>query len=95
MNITDVRINIKNQTLNKVLASVSITICGVLVITGLQIIDGAQGIFVSMPQYKDFEGKYRDRVYALSKETKEYISRTVLTEYEKQIGSADNGDSYY
>ncbi|MCL2076843.1 MAG: SpoVG family protein [Oscillospiraceae bacterium] len=98
MNITAVRVSVKRKPENKTLANAALTIDGELVITGLQVVSGAKGVFVSMPQYRDSNGEYHDRVYVLTKKTKELISDLILTEYEKQknnVATHDGSDSDY
>ena len=63
-------------------ANASITICDSFVVTGLKVVKGKNGLFVTMPQYKTADGEYKDSCYPLSKELREDISEKVLTAYE-------------
>ncbi|MCL2086178.1 MAG: SpoVG family protein [Oscillospiraceae bacterium] len=91
------KVNVRRKVENKILANASITLNNELVVTGIQIVDGAKGIFVSMPQYRDNEGQYHDRVYSLTKEMRDKINNAVLEEFENQTNTnaADNGDDEY
>jgi len=86
MNITEVKIHKLDSDNMKAYAS--ITIDKQLVITGLKVIHGKNGYFVAMPSRKDEKEqdekkKYKDIVFPITKEAREYIQARVLEEYEK------------
>lgn len=87
------RVTVKRKPEGKILANASITLDNEIVITGLQIVAGSKGLFVSMPQYRDSEGEYHDRFYALNKETREKINTSVLEEYQNQTSHNDHTDN--
>ena len=62
----------------------TINICG-CAINGLAVKEGANGLFVQMPQYKDGEGKYHDYVYGTNTYVQAAIKEAVLDEYRKQL----------
>ena len=64
-------------------AFASVAINDAIVINGVRVVDGANGLFVSMPQSKDKEGNFRDIVFAKDGELKAAIAGVVLGEYEK------------
>ena len=71
------------------LASASITLDDAFVVHGLSIINGREGLFVSMPQqsYVDSEGekKYSDTAFPLSKDLRDSISSVVIKAYRQKI----------
>ena len=81
----------KNNYDGKVKANASITIDEALVVTGLRIIEGSKGLFVSMPQRKVKE-EYKDLVFPLNKELREQISTAVLKEYSGDESESDDDD---
>ena len=71
------------------LAYASITLDDSFVDHGLSIINGREGLFVSMPQqsYVDSEGekKYSDTAFPLSKDLRDSISSVVIKAYRQKI----------
>ena len=55
---------------------------GEFAIKGVRILDSEKGAFVSMPQYKDKDGKYQDIAHPTTKEGREQLNQAVLAEYE-------------
>jgi len=76
MVVTDVKI--KKYEVNAIKGFATITLDKVFVVSGLTIIEGSKGLFVSMPQNKGKDGKYHDTVFPLNKELREEISKSVL-----------------
>lgn len=64
----------------KVCGRASVQICG-LWIEGITIKQGLKGFFINMPQYRQADGRYRDLVYAITKELQEKISDAVIAAY--------------
>ena len=69
---------------NGILANVSVTFGGVFVVTGLKIIEGKKGAFVSMPQYK-YKGEWKDSCFPITGEFREELSEAVLEAYEAEV----------
>lgn len=80
MKITDVKVNPYEKKALRGFAS--ITIDDEFVVTGLRILSGKKGLFVSMPSQEGRDGEYYDTCFPLNKETREYISNEVLAAYE-------------
>jgi stage V sporulation protein G len=55
-----------------------------LLVKGLRVVDGKNGLFVSMPRQQTKAGRWFDTVSALTKEMKEEIGRVVLEAYQQQ-----------
>ena len=62
-------------------AIVSITIDECFVVTGIKIMEGRNGLFVSMPSRKTKDGDYKDICFPITKDTRESIQEIVLGEY--------------
>ncbi|MFA5038837.1 MAG: SpoVG family protein [Candidatus Omnitrophota bacterium] len=64
-------------------AFADIEINGILLIKGLRILNGKNGLFISMPRLKGNNSQWYETVRALTKETKQKIVSAVLAAYEK------------
>ena len=52
-------------------------------IKGFKIVDGANGLFVSMPSQKNEEGEWNDTVWA-SKETRSKVNEVAISHYNNE-----------
>ncbi len=66
----------------KLKAFVDISLGGV-VVKGLRIVDGSNGLFVSMPQHQGKDGKWYSTVYPTTKEIQKQLSDLVLAAYQE------------
>jgi stage V sporulation protein G len=48
---------------------------------GISIIEGKNGLFVSMPQVKDAKGEYRDVFHPVTSEGRKALKEAILTEF--------------
>lgn len=89
MDITEVKIRKYENNATRAFASVTFDDC--LVVTGITVIEGQKGLFVSMPQTKgkdaDGKDKYFDIVFPTSKEGRQAITDAVLEAYNKEAGT--------
>jgi len=83
MEITEVRINLKDE--NKLKAFVSITFDDCFVVRGLKVINGSQGYFVSMPSKKRADGVFHDIAHPINNEFRSHIESKVLDAFEKEL----------
>ena len=83
MKITDVRIRLVAKEELKLRAVASITIDECFVIHDIKVIDGKDGLFMSMPNRKTPNGEFKDIVHPINTETREMIKSAVLEAYEK------------
>lgn len=81
MEITKVKINKLNNENQATIAMVRIVLDNLIYIDGLRIVNGRNGMFVSMPQVKSGD-KYNNIVGSYDKEFNQYITDTVLKELE-------------
>jgi stage V sporulation protein G len=66
---------------SKVKAFADISI-GDFVVKGLKIVQGKEGLFLSMPQEKAKDGKWYNTFFPVSEEAKQSLSEVVLGAYE-------------
>ena len=71
------------QSSKNLLATASVTLGGCFAVCGIQIRDGKNGTFVSMPQRKDAKGEYHDICFPTTAEMRQAINAAVLGEYER------------
>lgn len=83
MKISDVRIRIVKKDDNKLKAVASITIDECFVVHDIKVIEGREGLFISMPSRKTPDGEYKDIVHPINTETREQIRDAILVAYEK------------
>ena len=84
----DVRVYPLKEPQGNLLAMASVTIAGAFAVRGLRVMDGKNGLFVSMPQAKNGQGEWRDICYPISKEVREALNGAVIHGYHEQIREA-------
>lgn len=97
--ITNVSVYTMNDSNSKTLALATVTISDCLVLTGLRIVKGKKGMFVSMPQRKlskpDKNGnEYADIFFPVTHDFREELNNAILDEYDKKIDEEKNGRSF-
>ena len=97
--ITSVSVYTLNDSNSKVVALATVTIADCLVLTGLRVVKGNKGMFVSMPQRKlskpDKNGnEYADIFFPVTHEFREQLTDTVLGEYDKKVDEEKNGRNF-
>lgn len=97
--ITNVSVYTLNDSNSKTVALATVTISDCLVLTGLRIVKGKKGMFVSMPQRKlskpDKNGnEYADIFFPVTHEFREELNNAVLDEYDKKVDEEKNDRSF-
>ena len=82
MEITEIRIALRDD--NKLKAFASITLDNCFVIRGLKIIEGAKGTFVAMPSRKRPDGTYQDVAHPINNETRSWMEEKIVDAYVKE-----------
>ncbi|MFB0518618.1 MAG: septation regulator SpoVG [Acidobacteriota bacterium] len=83
MEITEVRVFPINE--EKLKAFVSIIFDDSFIVSDIKIINGANGLFISMPSKKLKNGTFRDIAHPLNNETRRYIEAKVLEKYHSVV----------
>jgi len=60
------------------------------IVRDLKVIEGRNGLFVSMPSRKRKDGSFRDIVHPLNSETRSAIEKRIIEEYDRVMRSADS-----
>ena len=97
--ITNVSVYTLNNSNSKTVALATVTISDCLVLTGVKIVKGKKGMFVSMPQRKlskpDKNGnEYADIFFPVTHDFREELNNAILDEYDKKIDEEKNGRSF-
>jgi len=71
------------------LASAAIIFDERFIVKNLRVIDGANGLFVAMPNFRGQDGKLIDTCFPLNTETRAEIQRLVLDAYENPEDSSE------
>jgi len=88
MDITQVRVFPVHE--DKLKAFVSIIIDECFVVSDIKIIQGTNGLFVSMPSKKRKNGTFRDIAHPLNNETRRRIEQQIISEYRTVV--AEEGE---
>ena len=97
--ITNVSVYTLNDSGSKTVALATVTISDCLVLTGLRIVKGKKGMFVSMPQRKlskpDKNGnEYADIFFPVTRDFREELNNAIMDEYDKKVEEEKNGRSF-
>jgi stage V sporulation protein G len=84
MEITEVKVFPINE--EKLKAFVSIVFDQSFMVNDIKIIQGRDGLFISMPSRKKKNGEFKDVAHPLNNETRRMIETQVLAEYERVLG---------
>ena len=81
MEITEVKVfPIKEGQLK---AYISVTFDGCFVVRELKLVDGKNGLFVSMPSRRRKDGSFKDLAHPLNLEMRKVIENRIIEEYNK------------
>ena len=87
MKITDVGVRLEKEKKLKAVASITIDEC--FVVHDIKVINGRDGLFISMPNRKTPEGEYKDIVHPINTATREELKKTILDAYEAETNKAE------
>ena len=83
MEVTDVRVFPVEE--EKLKAFVSIIFDDCFVVSDIKIINGNNGLFISMPSKKRKNGTFRDIAHPLNNETRRMIEERILAKYNEAL----------
>lgn len=97
--ITNISVYTLNDTNSKTVALATVTISDCLVLTGLRIVKGKKGMFVSMPQRKlskpDKNGnEYADIFFPVTHDFREELNNAILDEYNRALDKEEDKRSF-
>ncbi|MFC2603196.1 MAG: septation regulator SpoVG [Treponema sp.] len=90
MQITELRIH-KVENDEKLRAYVTVTLDECLVIHGVKIIEGQNGLFIAMPSKKSSNGSFKDIVHPITTDFRNELQKKIIEEYNAghTVSSAD------
>lgn len=91
INITEVRIHLREDAKLKAFASMTLDNC--FVIQGMKLIHGSRGLFVAMPNRRRPDGTFQDICHPLDQKTRTHIEGRIVKEYERALRSYGPGRS--
>ena len=81
MEITQVKVFPVEE--EKLKAYVSIVLDDCFLVSDLKVIQGPNGLFISMPSKRKKNGEFKDVAHPLNRETREMMEKRILGEYQK------------
>ncbi|MFO7654763.1 MAG: septation regulator SpoVG [Candidatus Krumholzibacteriia bacterium] len=90
MEITEIRITLRDD--NKLKGFASITLDDCFVIRGLKIIEGASGLFIAMPSRKRKDGTFQDIAHPINMTTREWLENQVIATYKREVQRVERGE---
>ena len=90
MDISEIRITLRDD--NKLKGFASITLDNCFVIRGLKIIEGASGLFIAMPSRKRKDGTFQDIAHPINMSTREWMENQVIAAYKQELQRVENGE---
>lgn len=75
-------------------ASASVNLNGSFAIRGLKVMEGANGLFVSMPSYRAGNGEYKDICFPCTKEARSQLNEAVLNAYHQSLSQNQAGQAH-
>jgi stage V sporulation protein G len=90
MEITQVKVFPVHE--EKLKAYVSIVLDECFLVSDLKVIQGPNGLFISMPSKRKKNGEFKDIAHPLNRETRERMERRILEDYERTISQQPAGE---
>lgn len=88
MEITEVVV--RPVTDERLKAYVSMTLDNALVIKDIKIVDGKNGLFVSMPSRRRKNGKYQDIAHPINMDFRKELEERIFAEYREIVGDDED-----
>jgi stage V sporulation protein G len=90
MEITQVKVFPVHE--EKLKAYVSIVLDECFLVSDLKVIQGPNGLFISMPSKRKKNGEFKDIAHPLNRETRERMEKRILEDYERTISQQPASD---
>jgi len=88
LSVTEVEVKLFSKDKTKIRAFANIVVNNALAIKNLKVIDGTNGLFVSMPSQKNTKtNEFVDIVYPINKESRKIIHDAIIDAYHKEVDS--------
>ena len=90
MHITEVKVFPVDE--EKLRAFVSIVFDSCFMVNDIKVIQGKDGLFISMPSRKKRNGKFKDVAHPLNNETRKMLENQILSEYDRVLSGKGSGE---
>lgn len=90
MHITEVKVFPVDE--EKLRAFVSIVFDDCFMVNDIKVIQGRDGLFISMPSRKKRNGKFKDVAHPLNNETRKMLEGHILAEYDHVLSGREAGE---
>jgi len=90
MEITEIKVFAVTE--EKLKAFVSVVFDQCFMVNDIKVIQGKDGLFISMPSRRKKNGDYKDVAHPLNNETRRWLEDRVLGEYQKVLSARVAGD---
>lgn len=88
---TNVTLRLFKSTKSSTKAFIELKLDNTLIVKGLSLVEGKNGLFLSYPATKGKDGKYYNSVYSLDKDWNKQLEDICIKKY-KEAKKADGGD---
>lgn len=86
--ISQIQVYVLKEAVGKTKALARVVLSEQLQLTGLRIVDGANGLFVSYPNDPSYKGDdYRSLFYPITRELRESIEEALVRKYHEVLGA--------
>lgn len=75
---------------SKTKAFVELKLDDVLIVKGLSLVEGKNGLFLSFPSSKGKDNKYYNSVYSLNKDWRSALEKACIKKYNEQGSNSNN-----
>lgn len=90
--VTNIQVYPFKEPVDKIKALASIVLNDQLLIRGLKVVDGQNGLFVGYPNDPFYKGEdYRNLCMPITRQFREHVENTVLEKYQETINSQKDG----
>jgi len=90
MEITEVRITPREGE-GRLRGFANITFDDSFVVRGIRIVEGDEGLFVSMPSHRKPDGTYQDIAHPINNETRSMIETRIISAYNNAVAEGVKG----
>ncbi len=88
MEITEVRVSLRDEERLKAFANVTFDNC--FVVRSLKVINGPKGLFISMPSRRMKDGTHRDMAHPINTEMRSKLEKVVLDAYRRELNDINS-----
>lgn len=85
MEITEVKVFILGE--DKLKAFVSVVLDHCFMVNDIKVIQGRDGLFISMPSRRKKNGEFKDVAHPLNNETRRWLESAILQTYENELAA--------